>query len=220
MDEVFPPPQVELPKRSFLGSGVFLMLFFILTPIALAVSAFSLMTVSEKSTIEKQQQVLAAQVSARNVPRYSNIYSPAESTIPKVSASVEVADARVEIINQYLKIYQSPLANVDNIAEIIVSEADSNSLDFRLITAIAQQESNLCKKIPPDTFNCWGWGIHSAGTLGFSSYEEGVKTVSRGLKENYIDKGYNTPDMIMTKYTPMSNGSWANGVNQFMAEMQ
>jgi hypothetical protein len=89
-----------------------------------------------------------------------------------------------------------------------------------LTTAIAQQESNLCKNYPDGTYNCWGWGIHSQGTLGFSSFTEGIELVTKGLKENYIDKGYLTPETIMTKYTPLSNGSWANGVSKFLSEME
>jgi hypothetical protein len=217
MNELPPPPPVELPKHGFLGSGIFLLAFFILTPVALAITTFTLMTVSEKNTIRQQEQVLAAQDAVRHVPKYANIFSSSGNTVPSISAKAEVGDARVEIIRQYLQYYNSPLLPY---AEVLVSEADKNQLDFRLTTAIAQQESNLCKKIPPGSYNCWGWGIHSAGTLGFRSYEEGIKIVSKGLKENYIDKGYTTPEVIMTKYTPSSNGSWANGVNQFMFEMQ
>ena len=44
-------------------------------------------------------------------------------------------------------------------------------MDFRLLPAIAMQESNLCKKILPDTFNCLGLGIHARGTWGFPSFE-------------------------------------------------
>ena len=217
MEELPPPPSVELPKHGFLGSGIFLLIFFILTPVALAASTFTLMTISEKNSLQQQEKVLAAQDAARHVPKYTNIFSASENVIPNISAKAEVADARVEIVRQYLLRYDSPLAPY---AETLVAAADRNQLDFRLTTAIAQQESNLCKKIPPGTYNCWGWGIHSRGTLGFISFEEGIETVSRGLKENYIDKGYTTPDVIMTKYTPSSNGSWANGVNQFMAEME
>jgi len=98
--------------------------------------------------------------------------------------------------------------------------ADKYGLDFRLTTAIAQQESNLCKKTPAETYNCWGWGIHSKGTLGFEDYPHGIETVSRGLRKEYLDKGYLTVEDIMSKYTPLSNGSWAMGVSTFMAEMQ
>jgi hypothetical protein len=56
--------------------------------------------------------------------------------------------------------------------------------------------------------------------LGFNSYSDAIETVSKGLKNNYIDEGLVTPDEIMTKYTPSSNGSWAHGVNEFMSEMK
>ncbi len=100
-----------------------------------------------------------------------------------------------------------------------MKESDKNGIDWRLLVAIAQQESNLCKTIPENSFNCWGWGIHSKGTLKFSSYEEAIKTIARGLKRNYIDRGYTTAEEIMQKYTPLSNGSWAQGVSQFMEEI-
>jgi len=83
-----------------------------------------------------------------------------------------------------------------------------------------RKESNLCKIIPPETYNCWGWGIHSKGTLGFSSFEEGIETVSQGLKKTTSTKDFRTIEEIMSKYTPLSNGSWAEGVNQFMQEME
>jgi len=78
------------------------------------------------------------------------------------------------------------------------------------------QESNLCKHIYPGSYNCWGWGIYGNKVTRFSSYEEAIETISRGLKKNYIDKGYTTPEEIMRKYTPPSDGSWAFGVNTFL----
>jgi hypothetical protein len=113
--------------------------------------------------------------------------------------------------------YGSPLAPY---AGLIVQTADKYSVDFRLITAISQQESNICKIIPPGSYNCWGWGIHSKGSLGFTSFQEGIEEVSKGLREEYLDKDFTTIEEIMSKYTPLSNGSWAAGVNKFMSEMQ
>jgi hypothetical protein len=126
-------------------------------------------------------------------------------------------NARVEIVRQYLIKYNSPLAPY---AKTIVEEADKNGLDFRLTTAIAQQESNLCKRIPAESYNCWGWGIHSRGTLGFTDFEEGVKVVSKGIRNAYINEGLITIEEIMSKYTPLSSGSWANGVTLFMSQMK
>ena len=131
--------------------------------------------------------------------------------------SVKTADAIPEIVKSYLKKYDSPLMPE---ADYLIATAQKYNLDPRLLVAIAQQESNLCKKIPDESYNCWGWGIHSEGTLKFSSYEEAIEAVSKGLYQNYIRKGLTTPEEIMSIYTPLSEGSWAKGVQQFLNEME
>jgi hypothetical protein len=136
---------------------------------------------------------------------------------PLVTEQIGSADARPEILRQYMESYGSPL---EPYSELIVQTADKYSLDFRLITAIAQKESNICKVIPPESYNCWGWGVHSKGSLGFSSFQEGIEEVSKGLRSDYLDKGLTTVNEIMSKYTPLSNGSWAEGVNKYMSEME
>ncbi len=134
-----------------------------------------------------------------------------------LKSSIVAGDARPLIIKNYLEYYRSPLfLHSDYIFEV----SQQVGMDYRLLVAIAQQESNLCKKIPENSYNCWGWGIHSRGTLKFASYEEAIKVVAEGIKEKYINKGLETPQEIMAKYTPLSNGSWAVGVSQFMEEME
>ncbi len=196
---------------SFWKNFVLVVFFFTLTPIVLGTSLFSL--ISLKKISQKESPVHIAGQLTSGVRVFASL--PAQ--IPSVAGAATSADARVEIIRGYLKDYRSPL---EPLAEYIVQTSDKYGLDFRLTTAIAQQESNLCKFIPPGGHNCWGWGIHSQGTLGFSSYEEALDTVSKGLKQNYIDQGYITPEEIMSKYTPLSNGSWALGVNKFLADME
>lgn len=161
-------------------------------------------------SLEINQQIYIPQAGVQ-------VYASLPGNTPGVYGVASAADARVEIVRQYLESYNSPL---EPYAANLVEAADQYGLDFRLTTAIAQQESNLCKKIPPGGHNCWGWGIHSEGTLGFRSFVEGINTVSQGLREEYIDKGYLTVEEIMSKYTPLSNGSWAAGVTAFMEEMQ
>jgi len=191
---------------------VLIFFFFTLTPLVLGVSLFSLVS------LNKFKPGLETQVTATDINHSGiKLFASLPSEIPTISGTANAADARNEIIKQYLSRYNSPL---EPYANLLVTTADKYKIDFRLLTAIAQQESNLCKIIPPDSHNCWGWGIHSKGTLGFSSYEEAIDTVSKGLKEEYIDKGYTTPDQIMSKYTPLSNGSWASGVNTFLTEME
>ncbi len=187
---------------------VFLLIaFFVLTPLTLTASLASLVSLSHEDAAKTVK-----------TPTPVAILAPMEaSKTSSVTFTVHAADARVAIVKNYLARYDSP---IQNLAEHIVKTADANGVDFRLIPAIAQQESNLCKKIPEDSYNCWGWGIHARGTLGFASYEEGIDTVTRGIKKEYLDKGYTTPEKIMTKYTPSSPGSWARGVSMFMEEMQ
>lgn len=137
-----------------------------------------------------------------------------------VTSIVESEDGRAEIVANFLKRHKSPLEPYDYYGEVLVGIADKYSIDFRLLPAIAMQESNLCKVIPEGSYNCLGFGIHSRGTLTFPSYEASFERAAKELKANYINQGRITPEMIMKKYTPSSNGSWANSVNQWMAEMR
>jgi hypothetical protein len=189
--------------------------FFTLTPLALGLSLFSLFALPRA---QESYNRLVTSPNLLQMPKSGvKVYASLPGSGPSVLAYATTAVARPEIVKQYLERYDSPLIPH---AQYMVDTADKYGLDYRLIAAIAQQESNLCKKIPPGGFNCWGWGIHSEGTLGFRSFEEGIETVSQGLKENYFDKGYITVETIMSKYTPSSNGSWAKGVSSFMEEMQ
>lgn len=133
---------------------------------------------------------------------------------------VKIADARVEIVKTFLERYDSPLKPAEQYAQLLVDSADRYDLDYRLLPAIMMQESNLCKMSKPELKNCFGFGIRKEMELGFDSYEASFDRVARELKERYIDIGLTTPEQIMTKYTPSSNGSWAASVNQWIAEME
>jgi len=206
----------ETKEESYLfwKNLILIVVFLVVTPLTLLTSLFSLVSInnSTKTLPEKNDQVLG-----KIAPSGYKVYASLPTDLPGISGEALASDARSEIIRQYLSKYASPLLPY---ADLIVSAADEHQIDFRLITAIAQKESNLCKVIPPGSYNCWGWGIHSEGTLGFRSFEEGIKTVTAGIAKDYVAKGYDTIEKIMSKYTPLSNGSWALGVNQFMSEME
>ena len=203
-------------KVALLKGLVFFVLLLLLTPVTLALSFYGL-SVAKADQIAYEQQVLAYQANTDLPPYGANLYAALPEDSPTIDASIKESDARVDIVKGYLSRYNSPLVEL---SDYIVKVADENEMDFRLIVAIAQQESNLCKRIPPESYNCWGWGIHSRGTLGFESYEQGIRVVSEGVKREYLNKGLTTPFEIMSKYTPLSNGSWARGVELFMAEME
>ncbi|MBU1117357.1 hypothetical protein KKD37_00140 [Patescibacteria group bacterium] len=135
----------------------------------------------------------------------------------EIRSQVTESDARPVIIERYLAKYKSPLLPY---AKEIFELSEAYGFEYYWIVAIAQQESNLCKKIPENSHNCWGYGIHKNGTLKFDNYELALKSYAEYLKRVYFDKGLNTPELIMKKYCPSSNGSWAYGVQHFIDEME
>lgn len=145
------------------------------------------------------------------------IYAALPSVLGSFSSAVQSGDARPEIVRQYLEKYQSPLLPY---ADYIIQLSDENGLDFRLIVAIAQCESNVCKKIPEDSYNCWGF---ENGATKFQSWGHALSRVAETLKEGYVDQGLITPEQIMPKYAPPSmekGGPWARCVRQFLEEME
>jgi len=147
----------------------------------------------------------------------SFIFAAIPQTTLEIKTAIASEDARPILIEQYLKHYKSPMAGH---GDYIVKTADHFGIDPYLVVAIAQQESNLGKLMPPSCHNAWGWGIHSKGTLCFDTWQEGINTFTQGLSEKYAAYGLRTPDQIMTRYNPTSpGGAWAKGVNQFLEEL-
>ena len=200
---------------SFWKNLILITFFFTVTPLALGTSLFSLISLNNLSDKNVES------VTSRKVSVYpksgARVFASLPTNLPSVGGEATATDARPELVRQYLAYWDSPL---EPYSGFIVQAADRYELDYRLTTAIAQQESNLCKIIPPGSHNCWGWGIHSEGSLCFDSFEEGIETVSAGLREEYLNKGFSSVEEIMSKYTPLSNGSWAAGVTKFMSEME
>jgi len=126
-------------------------------------------------------------------------------------------DARVAILDKFFGKYKSEL---EPYSEDIVESADKYGLDFRLLPSIAMQESNLCKKAPKDSFNCWGFGIYGKKVTRFENFPQAIDTVTETLANDYKGKGLITPDQIVKLYTPSSNGSWQDSVNYFIDQLQ
>lgn len=133
------------------------------------------------------------------------------------TTEIKPGDSRTANLKSFFRKYNSPLYDY---ADKIVEVSDIYKFDYRLLPSIAMQESNLCRVIPDDSHNCWGWGIYGATVTKFKSYDEAIETVGKGIKEHYIDKGLVTASAIMRKYTPLSQGSWQYGVNTFLKALE
>lgn len=121
----------------------------------------------------------------------------------------EGSDYRVKIVEGYLKRYNSPMAgNADD----FVYYADKYDLDWRLVLAIAGVESTYGKQIPPASYNGWGWGVYGDNVIRFKSWEDGIQTVSQGLRERYMDK-WGGKDIYQIGANYASSPHWANSVN-------
>ena len=132
-------------------------------------------------------------------------------------AEIQVADGRVANLKSFFRKHNSPLYDF---ADKIVEVSDRYQFDYRLLPAIAMQESNLCRVIPENSFSCWGWGIYGTTVTRFDTYDEAIETIGKGIKDHYIDKGLVTASAIMNKYTPSSKGSWQYGVNTFLKALE
>ncbi len=140
-------------------------------------------------------------------------YAALPTTETEFTQTVVAKDARVETVRQFLKKYGSPL---EPHAQYIVDLAEAYGLDYRLVPAIAMQESNLCKKIASGADNnCWGLGIYGKKRLSFDSLPDGIEAVTKTLAK-YKSEGLETPEQIQKRYTPSNEGSWAFSVNHFM----
>lgn len=137
--------------------------------------------------------------------------------IGNIESDVKLQDGRAAKLRRYLRSLNSPLFDH---ADLLVEEADKNGYDYRLLVAISLQESLACRKIPENSYNCWGWGIYGNKITRFSSYDEAIRTVSAGMKKNYLDKGLITTEQIMSKYNPSSTGSWSRAVSYFFHRIE
>jgi len=121
-------------------------------------------------------------------------------------------DERYLKLHAYLTRINSPLA--DYSAQFIIS-ADKYGIDWRLLPAISGLESAFATQMVPGTYNAYGWG---GGYISFKDWYDSIDTVSKALRENYYDRGYDTPEKIAPVYAPPCS-YWASAVTKFMNEI-
>lgn len=126
-------------------------------------------------------------------------------------------DIRTAVLQKFFSTYNSPL---ENEADFIVNASDSWGLDYKIIPAISMQESGGCKKIPFNSFNCWGLGIYGKNSLSFNSYQEAITQVAKTIKQSYFKNGLTNITLLEDKWNPNSTGQWSFGVNFFISKIK
>jgi hypothetical protein len=130
-------------------------------------------------------------------------------------------DPRAQILKDYLDKHNSPLAAY---AQDFIDAADMYDVDWRLVPAIAGTESTFGKRIPGGhdplytTYNAWGWGVYGTQALGFESWKDGIYTLNKGLREDYIARGLLTPQQMNKRYA--SSQAWGGHVAHFMNDIE
>lgn len=200
--------------KKFLLTAVFLIVF-------ISVSLFFLLSALEITHAETPSSEPSTRFLVDGENRISspidNYYSESQSGL-KTLAAVGRSDSRPVIVDNFLSRHRSPMSGMGT---VFIREADKYNLDYRLLPAIAFQESTLGKNIPRGSHNAFGWAIYTGANSGakFNDWEHAIEVVARGLKAKYIDQGLTTTETIMSRYTPDSDGSWAFGVNFAIEEM-
>ncbi|OGK68448.1 hypothetical protein A2313_03810 [Candidatus Roizmanbacteria bacterium RIFOXYB2_FULL_41_10] len=105
--------------------------------------------------------------------------------------------------------YNSPLVNE---VDAFLNACMSYGINCYLLPSISGVESTFGRFLMPDSHNPFGWG---GGYLYFPSWQVSFLTVAKGLRENYIDNGLTSVEMIGPVYAPPSS-TWSGKVLMFM----
>lgn len=198
------------------GKGLLVFLWFPLT-LGLLILNLTLL----QATAAKASRVSAYETQTVLADGYNITASAGSGQI--LGASVITGDARSLLLQNFLETHNSPMAPY---ADLIVTLADRNNIDFRLVVAIAMCESNAGKRMPKkDSFNAWGIAVYTNEASGkaFRDWPHALEWVSGYIKEKYYDIGLVNLYDIGAKWAPPSveNGySWTNCVESFMNDIQ
>ena len=206
------------------GEVIFRRVFFLIA-MAMFIYLFLLIVVGKKEDIDVEE-VKAQEILIEDKVEWvdgNRVTTKADGSIEIVPAEVFMSKEQLDKLNedklkaQKIELFfrenrrNAPLADY---SEKFVEVANKYNLDYRLLPAIATVESGGGKS-NFRSYNAWGWG-----NKGFTSFEEGIEVVGRGLKTGYIDKGRDTVEEIAPVYCPPNYKNWARSVNQFMLEIE
>lgn len=154
-------------------------------------------------------QVLEAQEPPELVNQTANYSS--YFSLPRVLGSSTVDVQSDDMVPQAVKTYTqgTPLEDYAQYMVDICERYDPHG-EYPLVfwyLAIAKIESGLCRVIPNNSHNCTGWGIHSAGTLKYPTYEAAIESWCQGFSSKYLNHPKypkTTPDEVVKWHTPHS----------------
>lgn len=185
-----------------------------------------ILVVSTASLFASNYYLLADQV-----PQFENLVLSSDLSLdlktenPKVfsvQSNIDAKDRRGYVLDQYFKKYNSPLYGYGS---VFVSACDKYKApqDCITVAAIAKHETNLCNyKYSAEMFNCWGFGGADGHRRQFSSFEDGIYTVTQVLVNEYGIKYMINPSLMEKTFCgtidPLCEG-WGGRVKAIMNDI-
>lgn len=157
--------------------------------------------------------IYAHQTTQTKVPEST----PAPS--PEIVQSVEASDARADTLKAYLLSKKSPLADS---ATYFVRIADTYSLDYTLLPAIAGVESGFETTGNTSDFNPFGY-MCEGRPCRFLSYSEAITRVGRSLGEGRAYASFRSSGSLLElakKYNYVSPEDWTSKVRYFQQQIK
>lgn len=196
-----------MPNKSYISK-----LFLAIIPVILLIGYF------ERYLNLLPQYFVTAQVySKESVVHSGNVeletFTPISLSLIDTISAINVPNWKVERIKNYYDSVGAPLASK---SRFLVQAATYYRIDYNLVSAISIIESSGGKNTYRP-YNAWGWGGSSRAFV-FSSWEEAIVTVSRGLS-GYYAGGANTPARIAPRYNPVTPNEWSRKVAYVMEQM-
>lgn len=115
-------------------------------------------------------------------------------------------------IDDFLTRKNSPLAGIGTALSGYARDYD---IDPRLVVAIAGAETTFGLHQCTDN-NAWNWFHHrTCPQSPFTSYQEGAEHVTRFLRLSYLNRGYDTIELIRYKYCATGCDNWVHLVTAF-----
>ena len=119
-------------------------------------------------------------------------------------------------IDDYLTRKHSPMAGMGS---VFSTYGHDYNVDPRLVVAIAGAETTFGQH-QCTANNAWNW-FHrqTCQASAFATYQDGAEHVTRFLRRSYLNRGYDTIELIRYKYCASGCDHWIPLVTAFHGEM-
>ncbi len=161
---------------------------------------------------------------SRSEEKIEDIESIIDDTVPKPPIKVIYYDGLTEE-EMISKLNRSLNSDLSGQGHLIVKYSKKYNVSPYLGTAIMLHETGCswnCSYLAKYCHNYGGMkGSPSCGNssyYAFNSMEEGIESLFKTIRENYIDKGLDTPEKINTKYA--ESMTWSSKINAYIDKIR